>query len=127
MSDWNALGMQVQLALAAVIAALAVPVLGQSGGGIAGVLPAGAEPELVKEGFVGTEGSCPRWRQLSPKAAIAALAPLPQCGRAPSRGCAEPWLKEHDDLGILFRDTRWIAIAHGPQLSRQPYSSITPC
>jgi hypothetical protein len=49
--------MQVQLALAtAVIAALAVPVLAQSGGGIAGVLPAGAVPELVKEGFVGTEG-----------------------------------------------------------------------
>src|SRR5580704_16415797 len=57
MSERNVLGMQVQLALAAaVIAALAVPVLAQSGGGIAGVLPAGAVPELVKEGFVGTEG-----------------------------------------------------------------------
>ena len=57
MSERNVPGMQVQLALAAaVIAALAVPVLGQPGGGIAGVLPAGAVPELVKEGFVGTEG-----------------------------------------------------------------------
>ena len=57
MSERNVLGMQVQLALAAVvIAALAVPVLAQSDGGIAGVLPAGAVPELVKEGFVGTEG-----------------------------------------------------------------------
>ena len=57
MSERNVIGMQVQLALAAaVIAALVVPVLAQSGGGIAGVLPAGAVPELVKEGFVGTEG-----------------------------------------------------------------------
>jgi gluconolactonase len=57
MSERNVLGIEVQLALAAaVIAALAVPVLGQSGGGIAGVLPAGAVPELVKEGFVGVEG-----------------------------------------------------------------------
>ena len=50
MSERNVLGMHVQLALAtAVLAALAVPVLAQSGGGIAGVLPAGAVPELVKE------------------------------------------------------------------------------
>jgi len=57
MSERNVPEIQVQLALAAaVIAALAVPVLGQSGGGIAGVLPAGAVPELVKEVFVGTEG-----------------------------------------------------------------------
>jgi hypothetical protein len=57
MSERNVLGMQVQLALAAaVIAALVVPVLAQSGGGIAGVLSAGAVPELVKEGFVGIEG-----------------------------------------------------------------------
>ncbi|HEX4594258.1 MAG TPA: hypothetical protein VH157_08280, partial [Bryobacteraceae bacterium] len=57
MAEQNGLGMRVQIALAAaVIAALAVPVLAQSGGGIAGVLPAGTVPELVKEGFVGTEG-----------------------------------------------------------------------
>jgi gluconolactonase len=43
-------------AVAAVVAALAVPVLAQSGGGLAGVLPAGAVPELVKEGFVFVEG-----------------------------------------------------------------------
>jgi gluconolactonase len=49
--------MPMQIALAAVaIAALALPALSQSGGGIAGVLAPGVVPELVQEGFVFTEG-----------------------------------------------------------------------
>jgi gluconolactonase len=51
------IGMPVQIVLtAAAIAALALPVLAQSGGGIAGVLAPGVVPEHVQEGFVFTEG-----------------------------------------------------------------------
>ena len=40
----------------AVLAALAIPVVAQSPGGIPGVLAPGVTPELVQEGFVFTEG-----------------------------------------------------------------------
>ena len=57
-TKWNGIGMPAQIALAAaaIAAALALPVLAQSGGGIAGVLAPGAVPELVQEGFIFTEG-----------------------------------------------------------------------
>ena len=41
---------------AAVIGLLALPVSAQSPTGIAGVIAPGAEPQLVQEGFVFTEG-----------------------------------------------------------------------
>src|SRR6202521_5870857 len=50
-------GIRAQLVFAAAaIMALAVPVLAQAPGGIAGVLAPGVVPQLVQEGFAFTEG-----------------------------------------------------------------------
>jgi len=44
------------LGAAAIVAALAVPVLAQAPAGIPGVLAPGAAPELIQEGYTFTEG-----------------------------------------------------------------------